>query len=105
MKYETKITIIYILSSVLFSYLLALLGYSFSPEVANYGTSQEIINEAKFTSNILFALSVFLLIVMAVIGVLTIKNPNKKLTYFAGLSLSFTMFLSIVSISWFMFAY
>jgi hypothetical protein len=105
MKYELLTRIVLILCSVLFSYLLAVLGYSLSPEVGLYGTSQGILREADLTTNTLYAISGILFLSTVVSGVMGAKAIGIDTILTLSIGLGIAISLSIVSISWFMFTH
>lgn len=105
MKHELLTRIVLILCSVLLSYLLIILGYSISPEVGLYGANQEILREANLSENILYAISGLLFASTVVSGVIGAKTSDINTILLLGVCLSVALSLSIVSVSWFMFAH
>lgn len=105
MKHELFTRIVLILCSVLFSYLLIILGYSFSPEVGLYGTSPEILREAALNTSILYAISGLLFLSTVAVGVVGAKTTGINTILLLSLGIGVAVGLSIVSISWFMFVH
>lgn len=105
MKIESLTKIVLILSALLFSYLLVVLGYSFSPEVGLYGEGQQILREARITSNILYVISGVLLMSTLVNSLISVKDYGARTTLALSVGLGVAIVLTIVCISWFMFAH